>query len=357
MTATSQTKTPRMETFRIPGADLSPSRIGLGTWAIGGWMWGGTDKAESIRTIHAALDRGITLIDTAPVYGFGHSEEIVGKALAEGGRRGRVVLATKVGLDWKDKQQAICAATIRNSGRRISPSILPLYPHSTVSRKKTSDSSGATLGARPRSQYDRALGRSPPRSARSGRRRAGLENRCECDGGDRPHCGAVRAHADRAGIHGAAGAGRRLRVSQPNLPRPTAIGLLPPGGYLYGCWRHGDVDSGEIWTVNSRGLTVTIATAVLIACCVEGAIAQPPTDRMAQVSSQQPCDPLIDGTYCATQGGRLSSTAPSQVSMAPIQSLGGDLSLGQTQPGTLGAITFNGGGTICIGLLRRGACN
>ena len=67
----------------------------------------------------------------------------------------------------------------------------------------------------------------------------------------------------------------------------------------------GDVDSGEIWTVNSRGLAVTIATAVLIACCVEGAIAQPPTDRMAQVSSQQPCDPLIDGTYCATQGGRL----------------------------------------------------
>ena len=79
-------KTP-METFRIPGTNLYPSRIGLGTWAIGGWMWGGTDEAESIRTIHAALDRGITLIDTAPVYGFGRSEEIVGKALAEGGRR------------------------------------------------------------------------------------------------------------------------------------------------------------------------------------------------------------------------------------------------------------------------------
>jgi aryl-alcohol dehydrogenase-like predicted oxidoreductase len=52
-----------METFRIPGTKLAPSRIGLGTWAIGGWMWGGTDEAESIRTIHAALDRGITLID------------------------------------------------------------------------------------------------------------------------------------------------------------------------------------------------------------------------------------------------------------------------------------------------------
>ncbi len=72
-----------IESFPIPGTDLSPSRIGLGTWAIGGWMWGGTDEAESIRTIHAALDRGITLIDTAPVYGFGRSEEIVGKALAK----------------------------------------------------------------------------------------------------------------------------------------------------------------------------------------------------------------------------------------------------------------------------------
>ncbi len=97
-------ETPQMETFRIPGTGLAPSRIGLGTWAIGGWQWGGTDEAESIRTIHAALDRGITLIDTAPVYGFGRSEEIVGKALAAGGRRAGVVLATKVALDWKGEQ-------------------------------------------------------------------------------------------------------------------------------------------------------------------------------------------------------------------------------------------------------------
>ena len=67
-------------------------------------MWGGTDEAESIRTIHEALDHGVTLIDTAPAYGFGRSEEIVGKALAEGGRRNRVLIATKVGLDWKDGQ-------------------------------------------------------------------------------------------------------------------------------------------------------------------------------------------------------------------------------------------------------------
>src|SRR2546429_4386048 len=56
------------------------------SWAIGGWMWGGTDERESIRTIHTALDKGINLIDTAPVYGFGVSEEIVGKAIEEIGR-------------------------------------------------------------------------------------------------------------------------------------------------------------------------------------------------------------------------------------------------------------------------------
>ena len=80
------------------------SRIGLGTWAIGGWMWGGTDEAAAIAVIHEAVDRGVTLIDTAPAYGFGRSEEIVGKALAEGGRRQHVVIATKVGLDWRDGQ-------------------------------------------------------------------------------------------------------------------------------------------------------------------------------------------------------------------------------------------------------------
>jgi aryl-alcohol dehydrogenase-like predicted oxidoreductase len=83
---------------------ITMPRVGLGTWAIGGWMWGGTDERESIRTIHTALDLGINLIDTAPVYGFGRSEEIVGKALAQDGRRKRAVIATKVGLDWKDGQ-------------------------------------------------------------------------------------------------------------------------------------------------------------------------------------------------------------------------------------------------------------
>src|SRR6516165_4497206 len=86
----------------VAATSLTVSRIGLGTWAIGGWMWGGTDEEESVKTIRAAVERGITLIDTAPAYGFGRSEEIVGRALVDAGLRSRVVIATKVGLEWKD---------------------------------------------------------------------------------------------------------------------------------------------------------------------------------------------------------------------------------------------------------------
>jgi aryl-alcohol dehydrogenase-like predicted oxidoreductase len=122
-----------METSRIPSANLQFSRIGLGTWAMGGWMWGGTDEQESIRTIHAAIDRGITLIDTAPVYGFGKSEEIVGKALAEGGRRPRVTIATKVGLDWANGEPFRNAtrkrifAEIDASLKRLRTDVIDIY--------------------------------------------------------------------------------------------------------------------------------------------------------------------------------------------------------------------------------------
>jgi aryl-alcohol dehydrogenase-like predicted oxidoreductase len=91
-----------VETIEIGDPDIVASRIALGTWAIGGWMWGGTDVRDAVRTIQAALDRGVTLIDTAPAYGFGRAEEIVGKALETGGRRERAVIATKVGLEWRD---------------------------------------------------------------------------------------------------------------------------------------------------------------------------------------------------------------------------------------------------------------
>jgi aryl-alcohol dehydrogenase-like predicted oxidoreductase len=90
-----------IETIAIEGLSTPVSRIGLGTWAIGGWMWGGTDEKDSIAVIRRALDSGVNLIDTAPVYGFGASEEIVGKALADGYRH-KAVIATKVALEWHD---------------------------------------------------------------------------------------------------------------------------------------------------------------------------------------------------------------------------------------------------------------
>ena len=122
-----------IETTPIPGTDLKPSRVGLGTWAIGGWMWGGSDDAQSIRTIQEAVDRGITLIDTAPVYGFGHSEEIVGRALAEGGRRDKAVIASKVALDWMDGKpfrnasRARIMKEIDDSLRRLKTDVIDLY--------------------------------------------------------------------------------------------------------------------------------------------------------------------------------------------------------------------------------------
>ena len=82
----------------IGRSGVRASAVGLGTWAIGGWMWGGTDEAQSIAAIQASLDAGVTLIDTAPAYGLGRSEEIVGKAIA--GRRDKAVIATKCGLVW-----------------------------------------------------------------------------------------------------------------------------------------------------------------------------------------------------------------------------------------------------------------
>jgi aryl-alcohol dehydrogenase-like predicted oxidoreductase len=122
-----------MEFVDIPGTSIRASRIALGTWAIGGWMWGGSDEREAIKTIHTALHRGINLIDTAPVYGFGHSEEIVGKALAMDGRRKKALIATKAGLDWKDgkpfrnARKALIIEEVENSLRRLQTDVIDLY--------------------------------------------------------------------------------------------------------------------------------------------------------------------------------------------------------------------------------------
>jgi aryl-alcohol dehydrogenase-like predicted oxidoreductase len=102
----SEAKGGNMDKRTFGNTDIQVTPVGLGTWAIGGWMWGGTDEAQSIDTIHRAIDKGIGLVDTAPVYGFGRSEEIVGKALSDG-RRDQVALATKVALTWNDDHEKV----------------------------------------------------------------------------------------------------------------------------------------------------------------------------------------------------------------------------------------------------------
>jgi methylglyoxal reductase len=90
-----------MKSRKLGKSGIEASVVGFGSWAIGGWMWGGlTDENEAVEAIHAAIDSGMNLIDTAPMYGFGASEEIVGKAIYD--RRDKVVLATKCGLIWHE---------------------------------------------------------------------------------------------------------------------------------------------------------------------------------------------------------------------------------------------------------------
>src|SRR6202166_3605624 len=123
----------KMELTAIPGTSLKVSPVAIGTWAIGGWMWGGTDEAESIATIRAAFERGINVVDTAPVYGFGRSEEIVGKAIAEGRLRSDVVIASKAGLQWEDGRvfrnasRARIMREIEDSLRRLRTDYIDIY--------------------------------------------------------------------------------------------------------------------------------------------------------------------------------------------------------------------------------------
>ncbi|MDB6087151.1 MAG: aldo/keto reductase [Gammaproteobacteria bacterium] len=122
-----------METITLGNSDIKSSRIGLGTWAIGGWMWGGTDEAQAIDTIRTALAKGITLIDTAPVYGFGNSEEIVGKALAPAGLRRQALIATKAGLSWatgspqRDSRPLRLRDELEDSLRRLKTDHIDVY--------------------------------------------------------------------------------------------------------------------------------------------------------------------------------------------------------------------------------------
>jgi aryl-alcohol dehydrogenase-like predicted oxidoreductase len=125
-----------MQTKTLGTTDLRLTRVGLGTWAMGGegWKfgWGPQDDAESIRAIHRALELGVNWIDTAPVYGLGHCEEVVGRAIE--GLAQRPIIATKCGRCWNERREVFCRlkkesvrAEIDASLRRLGVDVIDLY--------------------------------------------------------------------------------------------------------------------------------------------------------------------------------------------------------------------------------------
>ena len=113
-----------MESRQLGTSDVRVSPVTFGAWAIGGWMWGGNEESDSIAAIHASIDAGVNTIDTAAIYGQGHSEELVGRAIK--GKRDKVVVATKCGMrwtgtdgsePWEQKDNEGSSITIRKNGR------------------------------------------------------------------------------------------------------------------------------------------------------------------------------------------------------------------------------------------------
>jgi aryl-alcohol dehydrogenase-like predicted oxidoreductase len=126
-----------MKTRRLGYSDEHVTTMGLGTWALGGgdwaFTWGEQEDATSVRVIHRALDLGINWIDTAPLYGLGHAEKVVGRAIE--GRRDEVFVATKCGLVWDEPGATpfhrLTAASVRleceQSLRRLGTDVIDLY--------------------------------------------------------------------------------------------------------------------------------------------------------------------------------------------------------------------------------------
>ena len=106
-----------MSLVKLGDSGLEVTQIAFGAWAIGGWMWGGNDEKDSRRALDASIDMGITSIDTAPVYGFGLSERIVGEAIQ--GKRDRVQVFTKYGLRWDTEQGELFFSTLNNEGTAL----------------------------------------------------------------------------------------------------------------------------------------------------------------------------------------------------------------------------------------------
>jgi aryl-alcohol dehydrogenase-like predicted oxidoreductase len=107
-----------MEYRKLGNTDLDFSVIAFGAWAAGGWMWGKTERKDAVDAIKAAYDEGVTTIDTAPIYGQGESEEIVGDAIA-GLPRDKIRIFTKFGMRWDSSEGVMMMKSRKNDGTDI----------------------------------------------------------------------------------------------------------------------------------------------------------------------------------------------------------------------------------------------
>src|SRR5690625_374249 len=107
-----------IEKVKLGHTDIEISKITFGAWVIGGWNWGGSEETEATRTVRAAYESGMTTMDTAPIYGFGKSEEIIGKALKDV-PRDQYQLLTKFGLRWWGDEGSLHAQTTDLEGRSV----------------------------------------------------------------------------------------------------------------------------------------------------------------------------------------------------------------------------------------------
>ncbi|MDF1571423.1 MAG: aldo/keto reductase [Bacteroidales bacterium] len=113
-----------MKKIQLGKSDVSVTPITFGAWAIGGWMWGGADEKDAIEALETSLDLGISSIDTAPIYGFGKSEELVGKAIR--GKRDKVEILTKYGMKWEGEQGEFYFESVHNDGYPVK-----IYKHAS----------------------------------------------------------------------------------------------------------------------------------------------------------------------------------------------------------------------------------
>jgi aryl-alcohol dehydrogenase-like predicted oxidoreductase len=116
-----------MEYRTLGKSELKVSEIAFGAWAIGGWLWGGADAKDAVKAVETALDLGMTTIDTAAVYGFGLSEELVAKAVK--GKRAKAQILSKFGMVWDEKKGKFYFSTKDNDGMNID-----IYAYSSKER-------------------------------------------------------------------------------------------------------------------------------------------------------------------------------------------------------------------------------